>query len=59
VHTPSLHYTTSGARPSFFEVAHVDFLSPVDVGDLMRFDSCVLYTHIGDEGLPHVHVQVS
>lgn len=39
-------------------VAHVDFLSPVDVGDLMRFDSCVLYTHVGDEGLPHVHVQV-
>lgn len=30
----------------------------MDVGDLMRFDSSVLYTHIGDDGLPHVHVQV-
>lgn len=51
-------YLFGGTRPSFYEVAEVNFLSPVDVGDLMRFDSCVLYTHIGDDGLPHVHVQV-
>jgi len=52
-------YLFAGARPEFYQVAHVDFLSPVDVGDLMRFDSAVLYTHTGQEtGAPHVHVQV-
>lgn len=52
-------YLFAGARPEFYQVAHVDFLSPVDVGDLMRFDSAVLYTHTGQEtGSPHVHVQV-
>jgi len=52
-------YLFAGSRPEFFQVAHVDFTSPVDVGDLMRFDAAVLYTHTGQQtGSPHVHVQV-
>lgn len=39
------------------QVAHIDFKLPVDVGDLVRFDSCVLYTK-SDAGIPEVHVQV-
>jgi acyl-CoA hydrolase len=35
-----------------------DFHLPVDVGDLMRFDSCVLYTK-HDVGVPELHVQVT
>jgi len=43
----STAYTFAGTRPSFYEVAHVDFLSPVDVGDLMRFDSCGAWMLLG------------
>ena len=50
-------YLFAGSRPEFSEMLHVDFLTPVDVADLMRFDSCVLYTKV-DAGHPEVHVQV-
>jgi acyl-coenzyme A thioesterase 9 len=36
-----------GARPIFLEVDEVSFLQPVDVGDLLVFNSRVLYTDTG------------
>jgi acyl-coenzyme A thioesterase 9 len=37
-------YLFGGSRPIFVEVDEVSFTSPVDVGDLLVFNSCVLYT---------------
>lgn len=54
----STAYLFGGSRPEFLEVAHIDFKLPVDVGDLVRFDSVVLYTK-HDAGTPEVHVEVS
>ncbi|KAH6801164.1 Thioesterase/thiol ester dehydrase-isomerase superfamily protein [Perilla frutescens var. hirtella] len=44
--------------PSFLEVDHVDFLIPVDVGDFLRFKSCVLYTESESSDHPLIHVEV-
>jgi acyl-coenzyme A thioesterase 9 len=41
-------YMFGGARPRFLEVDDVSFQSPVDVGDLVVFNSRVLYTAIHD-----------
>lgn len=37
-------YIFGGSRPIFVELDEVTFTSPVDVGDLLVFNSCVLYT---------------
>ncbi|XP_051143673.1 acyl-coenzyme A thioesterase 2, chloroplastic-like [Andrographis paniculata] len=55
----STAYTFAGVLPSFLEADHVDFLRPVDVGDFLRFKSCVLYTEQRyDMDKPRVHVEV-
>lgn len=43
----STAYMFGGARPVFLEVDDVSFLAPVDVGDLLVFNSRVLYTDTG------------
>jgi len=43
----STAYVFGGARPIFLEVDEVSFLAPVDVGDLLVFNSRVLYTDTG------------
>ena len=43
-------YVFGGSRPIFLEVDEVSFASPVDVGDLLVFNSCVLYTDDGRLG---------
>ncbi|KAL3687420.1 hypothetical protein R1sor_013729 [Riccia sorocarpa] len=57
-----LSYTTCyvfcGTKPVFLEVDHVDFRRPVDVGDLLRFKACVLYTETDETGDPLIHVEV-
>ncbi|KNA22082.1 hypothetical protein SOVF_037270 [Spinacia oleracea] len=54
----STSYAFAGVRPSFLEVDHVDFLKPVDVGDFLRFKSCVLYTELEDPEHPLIIVEV-
>ncbi|XP_021733456.1 acyl-coenzyme A thioesterase 9, mitochondrial-like [Chenopodium quinoa] len=54
----STAYAFAGVRPSFLEVDHVDFLKPVDVGDFLRFKSCVLYTELEDPEDPLINVEV-
>ncbi|CAM9608254.1 unnamed protein product, partial [Phaeothamnion confervicola] len=52
-------YTFGGSRPQFQEVDDVSFLQPVDVGNLVRFDACILYTTPAiDDNLPKAHVEV-
>lgn len=61
-------YVFGGARPRFLEVDDISFDSPVDVGDLLVFNSRVLYTQpgggfLGDyvedhEGQPLVMMEV-
>ncbi|CAM0952451.1 unnamed protein product [Alopecurus aequalis] len=51
-------YAFVGQRPSFLEVDHVDFLKPVDVGDFLRFKSCVLFTQLENKWQPLVNVEV-
>lgn len=61
-------YVFGGARPRFLEVDDISFDSPVDVGDLLVFNSRVLYTQpdggfLGDyveehEGNPLVMMEV-
>ncbi|XP_002961453.2 acyl-coenzyme A thioesterase 9, mitochondrial isoform X2 [Selaginella moellendorffii] len=51
-------YVFGGHRPVFLEVDHVDFLRPVDVGDFLRFRSCVLYTEEENSARPKIHVEV-
>ncbi|CAN0261333.1 unnamed protein product [Ectocarpus sp. 12 AP-2014] len=38
-----------GSRPRFSEIDEVVFLQPVDVGDLVKMDACILYTKEGKE----------
>ncbi|CAN0044696.1 unnamed protein product [Discosporangium mesarthrocarpum] len=45
-------YTFGGSRPQFLEIDEVVFLQPVDVGDIVRFDACVLYTRERDGAHP-------
>jgi acyl-coenzyme A thioesterase 9 len=54
----STAYAFVGQRPCFLEVDHVDFLKPVDVGDFLRFKSCVLYTQLDNAEQPLVNVEV-
>ncbi|KAL8143785.1 hypothetical protein V2J09_016817 [Rumex salicifolius] len=54
----STAYAFAGTTPCFLEVDHVDFLRPVDVGDFLRFKSCVLYTELEDSEHPLINVEV-
>ncbi|XP_065619875.1 acyl-coenzyme A thioesterase 2, chloroplastic [Quercus suber] len=54
----STAYAFAGIVPSFLEVDHVDFYKPVDVGDFLRFKSCVLYTEIDNPDQPLIYVEV-
>ncbi|CAM6026516.1 unnamed protein product [Sphagnum balticum] len=51
-------YVFGGMRPLFLEVDHVDFRKPVDVGNLLRFKACVLYTEIERADRPLIHIEV-
>jgi acyl-coenzyme A thioesterase 9 len=51
-------YVFAGIRPVFLEVDHVAFTNPVDVGDLLVFNSRVLYTEPAEQqSLVHIHVE--
>ncbi|PIN16514.1 Acyl-CoA thioesterase [Handroanthus impetiginosus] len=54
----STAYAFAGMMPSFLEVDNVDFLRPVDVGDFLRFKSCVLYTECENSDRPLIHIEV-
>lgn len=54
----STAYVFAGIMPSFLEGDHVDFLRPVDVGDFLRFKSCILYTESENSDQPLIHVEV-
>lgn len=54
----STAYAFAGMMPCFLEVDHVDFLRPVDVGDFLRFKSCVLYTEFETTDQPLINVEV-
>ncbi|XP_048625611.1 acyl-coenzyme A thioesterase 2, chloroplastic isoform X2 [Brassica napus] len=54
----STAYTFAGLVPYFLEVDHVDFLRPVDVGDFLRFKSCVLYTQLDKVDCPLINIEV-
>lgn len=54
----STAYAFAGVMPCFLEVDHVDFLRPVDVGDFLRFKSCVLYTDLQDTDQPLINIEV-
>lgn len=43
-------YMFAGSRPIFVEVDEVTFQRPVDVGDLLRFKSCILHTQPSKDG---------
>ncbi|CAH9077504.1 unnamed protein product [Cuscuta epithymum] len=51
-------YSFAGTAPCFKEVDHVDFLKPVDVGNFLRFKSCVLYTELDNPCQPLINVEV-
>ncbi|KAH6809278.1 Thioesterase/thiol ester dehydrase-isomerase superfamily protein [Perilla frutescens var. frutescens] len=51
-------YSFAGSAPCFQEVDHVDFLKPVDVGNFLRFNSCVLYTELDNPEKPLINVEV-
>lgn len=51
-------YAFAGSSPCFLEVDHVDFLKPVDVGNFLRFKSCVLYTELENPKQPLINVEV-
>ncbi|KAL4292040.1 hypothetical protein GQ457_14G001600 [Hibiscus cannabinus] len=51
-------YAFAGAAPCFIEVDHVDFFKPVDVGNFLRFKSCVLYTELENPMKPLINVEV-
>ncbi|CAB9512878.1 Acyl-CoA thioesterase [Seminavis robusta] len=55
-------YVFGGARPVFREVDEISFAAPVDVGDLLVFNSRVLYTSSNDGATdgdyPMVHLEV-
>ncbi|XP_078152616.1 acyl-coenzyme A thioesterase 2, chloroplastic-like [Carex rostrata] len=54
----STTYAFVGHAPCFVEVDHFDFLKPVDVGDFLRFKSCVLYTQLEYPDQPLINVEV-
>ena len=53
-------YLFCGRRPVFLELDDVSFRSPVSVGDLLKFESAVLYTseRMDVSGRMTVHVEV-
>ncbi|KAK9062587.1 hypothetical protein SSX86_019775 [Deinandra increscens subsp. villosa] len=51
-------YAFAGSAPLFLEVDHVDFLKPVDVGNFLRFKSCVLYTELENPEQPLINIEV-
>ncbi|ERN20288.1 hypothetical protein AMTRI_Chr06g200890 [Amborella trichopoda] len=51
-------YAFVGRMPRFLEVDHVDFLRPVDVGDFLRFKSCILYTQLENPKQPLINIEV-
>ncbi|KAL9681221.1 hypothetical protein QQ045_013002 [Rhodiola kirilowii] len=51
-------YAFIGDAPRFLEIDHVDFLRPVDVGDFLRYKSCVLFTELEDSSKPLINVEV-
>ena len=53
-------YLFAGRRPVFLELDEVTFRSPVSVGDLLRLESCVLYTseQMDILGRLTIHVEV-
>ncbi|KAL6338507.1 hypothetical protein AAG906_020608 [Vitis piasezkii] len=54
----STAYAFAGMVPCFLEVDHVDFLRPVDVGDFLRFKSCVLFTQLENPEQPLINIEV-
>ncbi|XP_076956630.1 acyl-coenzyme A thioesterase 2, chloroplastic-like [Bidens hawaiensis] len=54
----STAYTFAGFMPFFLEVDHVDFRRPVDVGNFLRFKSCVLFTEFEHAEQPLINVEV-
>ncbi|KAB1218158.1 Acyl-coenzyme A thioesterase 9, mitochondrial [Morella rubra] len=54
----STTYAFAGVAPHFLEVDHVDFFKPVDVGNFLRFKSCVLYTELENPAVPLINVEV-
>ncbi|KMZ61830.1 Acyl-CoA thioesterase [Zostera marina] len=54
----STAYAFVGQMPCFLEVDHVDFLKPVDVGNFLRFQSCVLYTELENPEKPLINIEV-
>ncbi|KAM0947214.1 putative thiolester hydrolase [Dioscorea sansibarensis] len=54
----STAYAFVGHMPCFLEVDHVDFLKPVNVGDFLRFKSCVLYTKLQNPERPLINIEV-
>ncbi|KAL5562265.1 hypothetical protein UlMin_032012 [Ulmus minor] len=54
----STAYAFAGLVPYFLEVDHVDFLRPVDVGDFLRFKSCVLFTELHNPDQPLINIEV-
>ncbi|KAK2651140.1 hypothetical protein Ddye_018629 [Dipteronia dyeriana] len=54
----STAYAFAGMVPYFMEIDHVDFLRPVDVGDFLRFKSCVLYTKLENPDQPLINIEV-
>uniref|UniRef100_A0A2P2PKF8 Uncharacterized protein MANES_01G017700 n=1 Tax=Rhizophora mucronata TaxID=61149 RepID=A0A2P2PKF8_RHIMU len=51
-------YAFAGVAPRFVEVDHVDFFIPVDVGNFLRFKSCVLYTELENPAKPLINIEV-
>ena len=53
-------YTFLGSQPVFREVDQIVFRRPVEIGDIFRFDSCVILTVEKDEKRPHplIHLEV-
>eukprot|EP00013_Stygamoeba_regulata_P020307 CAMPEP_0177654780 /NCGR_PEP_ID=MMETSP0447-20121125/14539_1 /TAXON_ID=0 /ORGANISM="Stygamoeba regulata, Strain BSH-02190019" /LENGTH=433 /DNA_ID=CAMNT_0019158501 /DNA_START=503 /DNA_END=1804 /DNA_ORIENTATION=- len=51
-------YSFSGAQPRFREVDRVVFHSPVEIGDLLRLRSTVLYTSTSKDGRTLMHIEV-
>ena len=51
-------YVFGGAKPKFHSVADMNFLRPVEVGDLMRIRARVLHSRLTSCGRPSVDVEV-
>ncbi|XP_068319604.1 acyl-coenzyme A thioesterase 2, chloroplastic-like [Pyrus communis] len=54
----STAYAFAGLVPCFLEVDHIDFLKPVDVGDFLRFRSCVVYIGVHNPDQPLINIEV-